>query len=513
MPNAIKYNVSAETLALKKGNFWIGTGDVGKGPTSSTGYYNGITPPTGGYTIYLNKVSGGPSIYTVTNDAQLTGLTNTLSVSTNLIKNNNGGNFADGTRAPFNYPYPAQTFPTVFDVSNDKPYDGSSTKYALKFPGGVGCAIYNDPSPFTMSVGVVYTFSFWYKQNNSTQSSFSVQNQGGSGDMNGNFIFSVTTNPSQTWQRISWTFTNVTNKVYFIITPMTNGSEVLMTEFTLTEGSMPGGPGLTTAGNCLNWFATQTDKIIFNRDYESIVTSGLTLNLDTGFSPSFATIPSNANSSTVTPLYDLSGNGNNGTLINGPTYSATGGGSIVLDGVDDYISIPHNSAFNFGSGAFTISLVISSNQLETFTAYIKKGGPREWQNSPAGWYASSGNGGGDLSWYWVFADGSQHTEITPFSTFSKTNDTFPLNFFTITRNSSGAFARSWNGSYETIPIVPIIGTSTWTASFDNSSDIWIGRGSSNYLNGSSAVCRIYNRALSQSEILQNYNVQKGRFGL
>ena len=32
MPNAIKYNVSAETLALKK-NFWIETGDVSKGPT------------------------------------------------------------------------------------------------------------------------------------------------------------------------------------------------------------------------------------------------------------------------------------------------------------------------------------------------------------------------------------------------------------------------------------------------------------------------------------------------
>ena len=66
MPNAIKYNTSAETLALKKGNFWIGTGDVGKGPTSSTGFYNGITPPSGGYTIYLNKASGGPSINTLT---------------------------------------------------------------------------------------------------------------------------------------------------------------------------------------------------------------------------------------------------------------------------------------------------------------------------------------------------------------------------------------------------------------------------------------------------------------
>jgi hypothetical protein len=111
MPNAIKYNLSAETLALKKGNFYIGTGDVGKGPTSSTGYYNGITPPSGGYTIYLNKASGGPSIYTVNTEAQLTGLTNTLSVSTNLIKNNNGGNFADGTIAPFTGDY--GTLPTT----------------------------------------------------------------------------------------------------------------------------------------------------------------------------------------------------------------------------------------------------------------------------------------------------------------------------------------------------------------------------------------------------------------
>jgi hypothetical protein len=78
MPNPIKYNTSAETLALKKGNFWIGTGDVGKGPTSSTGYYNGITPPTGGYTIYLNKESNGPSIYTASNDAQLISLTNSI---------------------------------------------------------------------------------------------------------------------------------------------------------------------------------------------------------------------------------------------------------------------------------------------------------------------------------------------------------------------------------------------------------------------------------------------------
>ena len=78
MPNPIKYNTGAETLALQKGNFWIGTGAVGKGPTSTTGYYNGITPPSGGYTLYLNKASGGPSIYCPANDAALISLTNSI---------------------------------------------------------------------------------------------------------------------------------------------------------------------------------------------------------------------------------------------------------------------------------------------------------------------------------------------------------------------------------------------------------------------------------------------------
>lgn len=78
MPNPIKYTTGTESLALKKGNFFIGTGDVGKGPTSNTGYYDGITPPSGGYTIYLNKESNGPSIYTASNDAQLISLTNSI---------------------------------------------------------------------------------------------------------------------------------------------------------------------------------------------------------------------------------------------------------------------------------------------------------------------------------------------------------------------------------------------------------------------------------------------------
>ncbi len=78
MPNPVKYNTESEANALTIGNMHVGAGDVPKGPTSSTGFYNGINPPNGGYTIYLNKSTQGPSIYTPSNDAELISITNKI---------------------------------------------------------------------------------------------------------------------------------------------------------------------------------------------------------------------------------------------------------------------------------------------------------------------------------------------------------------------------------------------------------------------------------------------------
>ena len=78
MANTIKYNLSTQTLALKDGNFYIGTGDVSKGTTTNTDFWNGISPPTGGYSIYLGRVSQGPVIYAV-DSATLISMTNNFS--------------------------------------------------------------------------------------------------------------------------------------------------------------------------------------------------------------------------------------------------------------------------------------------------------------------------------------------------------------------------------------------------------------------------------------------------
>jgi hypothetical protein len=75
MPNVIKYSTgTTPTTCLRKGNMLIGnnTGDYGGT------FYNGIDPPSGGYTIYLNKATGGPSIYRPTNNTQLINITNQI---------------------------------------------------------------------------------------------------------------------------------------------------------------------------------------------------------------------------------------------------------------------------------------------------------------------------------------------------------------------------------------------------------------------------------------------------
>jgi hypothetical protein len=56
----------------------------------------------------------------------------------------------------------------------------------------------------------------------------------------------------------------------------------------------------------------------------NVVTNGLVLNLDAANTKSYV--------SGSTTWRDLSGNGNNGTLVNGPTFSSNYGGGIVFNG-------------------------------------------------------------------------------------------------------------------------------------------------------------------------------------
>lgn len=62
---------TSKLVATRNTNFKIGIGGSDDyGPTSVTNFYNGITPPIGGYTIYVQKELQGPSIHVAQDDNQ-----------------------------------------------------------------------------------------------------------------------------------------------------------------------------------------------------------------------------------------------------------------------------------------------------------------------------------------------------------------------------------------------------------------------------------------------------------
>ena len=335
MPNPIKYSTGSETLSLKKGNFYIGTGDVGKGPTSTTGYYNGITPPSGGYTIYLNKASGGPSIYTASNDAQLISLTNSIA-----------------------------------------------------------------------------------------------------------------------------------------------------------------GTSYTTVNECLVYFAGQTDKVCLNRDYEGIVTDGLILNVDAGFTPSY---PKNG-----TTWYDVSLSGNNGTLINGPTFSTDGGGSIVFDGVDDYSRIEFNTLFNGSSSdSFSIEIIFKRNSLVYGNAdSLYQMGTGGLTNARIYfWFDNNSNGSMAINYYTQSGvlNGDRYVVLD-----SQLDDLNYHHAVQVVNKETSLMTGYWDG---------INKGSGGIISNSFTSDVYFDIAGENHCDATIGIVRIYNRALTSTEVLQNYNAQKGRFGL
>ena len=84
-----------------------------------------------------------------------------------------------------------------------------------------------------------------------------------------------------------------------------------------------------------------------------MIQDGLVLALDAGDKNSYP--------GSGTTWFDVSGN-NNGTLTNGPTFNSSNGGSIVFDGVDDFIQMSQTTTL---SGEFTLNLFILPTSTNT----------------------------------------------------------------------------------------------------------------------------------------------------
>jgi hypothetical protein len=258
------------------------------------------------------------------------------------------------------------------------------------------------------------------------------------------------------------------------------------------------GNSFTTEDQCLNYFATQTDKIIVNRNYEGIVTDGLVLNLDAGFTPSY---PKNG-----TTWYDVGGT-NNGTLTNGPTFSSDNGGSVVFDGSSEYVSFGNSLNLQFEN--FTVGIWAKSPTNTPgangfpihVTNLIGKGNWNSNSHWKIGYKSSSSNPAKTIS----FSYGISWQ--TPAEVSVSTYDLSVWNYFV------GVATPTQQLLYLNGQQVGSVNASKINVT--NVEDFQIGRSSyiGRYFLGDISNAVIYNRALSATEVLQNYNATKGRFGL
>jgi len=241
----------------------------------------------------------------------------------------------------------------------------------------------------------------------------------------------------------------------------------------------------------------------------NLVTNGLVLCLDAANPLSYK--------SGATIWNDLTYNTSGGTLTNGPTFSSTNGGSIVFDGIDDYAQIPPIPQFSSWSEITIVSivkpLVVGENKQRLV----------DTANGP-------GTNGGN-SFGIKFGTNSPFSDISFFIVSGSTNS--DAVYQNVVRTATGVIQA--NNIYNV--------TARWRKS-DGSADVFVNGVKPSYaatltftgtpnpltnpvfigllkfhsgvnLYGNQQIYQtlIYNRYLTDSEVLQNYNSTKSRFGL
>ena len=226
-----------------------------------------------------------------------------------------------------------------------------------------------------------------------------------------------------------------------------------------------------------------------------IVTDGLVLNLDGANPKSYI--------SGSTTWDDLTYYKNNGTLINSPTFDSNNNGSIVFDGIDDYVETNIVSLKSIVSRPCSLSVWFKTNISNTIRQVIMA----DWNSSGSfettrleisGFNITPGKVGGCLVNIYGGSNGTVQSTTT-----IQTNVWYNVVIQCPTTATTELYL---NGVLENSvsSIEGIIGNGNLT----------IGRAglfSALYLSGNVSNTSIYNRALTPSEVLQNYNALKNRF--
>jgi hypothetical protein len=221
-----------------------------------------------------------------------------------------------------------------------------------------------------------------------------------------------------------------------------------------------------------------------------MVTNGLVLVLDAADKNSYP--------GSGTTWIDMSGNNNHGTLTNGPAFSNGNGGNFGFDGADDYvISATQLGISGATSRSFECWTYISSNQSKNIMGYGDNGTLNLFDTII--WYTSP-----YLQVIGHYYGGNNDT----ISTLPSRN--------TLNINQWNHIIHLYDGTNASLYTNGILSNSKSFTLNTTNSTLLLGAGKYtgfNYFGGKVALGRIYNRSLTATEVLQNYNATKSRFGL
>ena len=220
----------------------------------------------------------------------------------------------------------------------------------------------------------------------------------------------------------------------------------------------------------------------------NIVTNGLVLNLDAANPRSYLQPYNGTAWRNLVPVSSSLV----GTLTNGPTFSSTNGGSIVFDGGDDFVLTNYNIALTDFTACMWFKTPDSTNAQSN--RLLDK-------NYALGMWLGKNTTGTSNSW-----GGGVRESSAPYGIY-----------LTLTDGQWHFLASIRSGTTHTLYGDGISNTTSNTVSTTALSTDFISIGSNggaaSYFKGNIAQTQIYNRALSASEVLQNFNATRARFGI
>lgn len=226
-------------------------------------------------------------------------------------------------------------------------------------------------------------------------------------------------------------------------------------------------------------------------------TNGLVLSLDAANIKSYP--------GTGTSWTDLSNNSNNATLINGPTYDNLNKGSIQFDGTNDYAVIQYNSILDTPNGA-TFSFWI----YPTTTGEFFNRGTSDIGTTPDNprFYLSTTDK--NIYFDWTIS-GTDRYVTTSVNSYSNNNAWMNIVGTVAVGGRMDVYINGVQCSYlnrvnaNTMPN-PLVNTNN---QIEIGGATWIPR----YFGGKISTTSLYNKVLSLSEIMQNFNALRGRYGI